>query len=97
VELQNFYVQIYQFTLFLVSLGSLTKCHTLAPIGLTRPYKSRVGPKRGENVALKSQEYYYIVSNYNNVNQLTLFLVLIGKFDQKSNQTFILNRSEVGI
>ena len=55
------------------------------------------GPKRGENVALKSQEYYYIVSNYNNVNQLTLFLVLIGKFDQKSNQTFILDRSEVGI
>jgi len=47
-------------------------------------YKSRVRPKQGENVIFKSREWYYIVSMYK-YYYLTLFLVLNGKFDQKSN------------
>jgi len=35
-------------------------------------------------MVLKSRERYYIISIYK-YYQLTLFLVLIGKFDQKSN------------
>jgi len=38
----------------------------------------------GENVIFKNHERYYIVSIYK-YYQLTLFLVLIGKFDQKIN------------
>jgi len=35
-------------------------------------------------MALKSREWYYIVSMYK-YNQLALFVVLNGKFDKKSN------------
>jgi len=35
-------------------------------------------------MVLKIREYHYIVSMYSYI-QLTLFLVLIGKFDQKLN------------
>jgi len=35
-------------------------------------------------VVIKGREWYYIVSMYK-YYQLTLFLVLIGKFDQKLN------------
>jgi len=38
----------------------------------------------GENVVLKSQQYYYIVSKHK-YYQLNLFLVLIWKFNQKPN------------
>jgi len=38
----------------------------------------------GKNVVLKSREQYYIVFIFNYF-QLTLFLVLIGKFDRKAN------------
>ena len=38
----------------------------------------------GENIVLKRRELYYIVTMYK-YYQLTLFLVLIGKFDQKPN------------
>jgi len=37
-----------------------------------------------EKVVLKSREQYYIVFIYNYF-KLTLFLVLIGKFDKKTN------------
>ena len=50
----------------------------------TRPYKSWIWPKRGENIAFKSRDWYYIVSMYK-CYQLTLFQVLIRKFDQKPN------------
>ena len=42
-----------------------------------RPYKSRIGPKQGENMVFKSREWHYIVSIYKYYN-LTLFLVLFG-------------------
>jgi len=61
-------------------LGSLTKIQNLSPIGLNWPYKSRIGPKGGENEVLKSREWYYIVSMHK-YYQLTLFLILIRKFD----------------
>ena len=43
-----------------------------------------MGPNRQKNMALKSREWYYIVSMYK-YNQLALFVVLNGKFNQKSN------------
>ena len=59
-----------------------------------RPYKSRVGPKRIENMILNCQKWYYIgnfdqkyyIGNFMyKYYQLTIFLILIGNFDQKSN------------
>jgi len=50
----------------------------------TRICKCQIRPKQGENVVLKSRERYYIISIYKYYEK-TLFLVLIGKFDQKSN------------
>jgi len=47
----------------------------------TRPYKSQIGNKQGENVIFKSQEWYYIVSMYK-YYQLNLFLLLIENFNQ---------------
>jgi len=47
-------------------------------------YKSWIGLNKEKNVIFKSQEWYYIVSIYK-YYQVTLFLVLIQKFDQKSN------------
>ena len=41
----------------------------------TRPYKSQIGNKQGENVIFKSQEWYYIVSMHK-YYQLSLFLIL---------------------
>ena len=52
-------------------------------LALIRHCKSRLGNKHGENMVFKSRELYYTVSMYNYYH-LTLFLVLIGKFDQKS-------------
>ena len=48
----------------------------------------------GENIVLKRRELYYIVTVYK-YYQLTLFLVLIGKFDQKPNfqPWFSLNKA----
>ena len=43
-----------------------------------------MGPKWGESVIFKNLKWYNIVCMYKNY-QLTFFLVLIGKFDQKSN------------
>ena len=48
------------------------------------PYKSRMRPKRGENMIFKSWEWYYFVSMYK-YYQLNLFQVLIGKFHPKPN------------
>jgi len=63
-------------------MRSLTKVKFSSSISLN--YKSLIGPKRRENIDLKSQEWYYIVSIYN-YYQLILFVVLIEKFNQKSN------------
>jgi len=60
---------------------------------LNQSLKALSRAQRVENVVLKSRELYYVVSIYN-YYQLTLFLVLIGKFDQKSN--FIPNWPELG-
>jgi len=45
-------------------LGSLTKTQNFIPIGLNWPYKSRIGPKGGENMVLKSRGLYNIISKY---------------------------------
>ena len=47
-----------------------------------KPHKCRIGPKWGENVIFKNLKWHNIVSKY--YYKLTLFLVLIGKFNQKS-------------
>jgi len=50
----------------------------------SRQYKSRIGPKHGENDIFKSREKYYIVFMYE-YYKLNLFVFLIWKFDKKSN------------
>ena len=74
----------YQLNLFLVLTGKFDQKSNFHPrIAWSRPYKSQIVPKQGENFILKSREWYYIISMYK--YKLTFFLSLIGKFDQKSN------------
>jgi len=66
-------------------LKGLTTSQAFSPdLARTGHYKRRIGPKWGENVIFKSREWYYIVYIYK-YYQLTLFLVLTGTFNQKSN------------
>ena len=66
-------------------MKGLTNSQAFNPdLARTGHYKRQIGPKWGENVIFKHREWYYIVSMYK-YYQLTLFLVLIWKFDQKSN------------
>ena len=75
----------YQVTIFLNLIRNFDQKSNFQPrLVWTRPYKSRIGPKRGENLVFK---WYYIVSIYN-LWLFNLFLILIGKFNQKSSQTF---------
>ena len=74
----------YQLNLFLVLIRKFDQKSNFHPrMAWSRPYKSQVGPKQGENFILKSREWYYIISMYK--YKLTFFLSLIRKFDQKSN------------
>ena len=57
---------------------------------------SQIGHKRGENMVLKSCEWYYIDSIFK-YYQLTLFLVLIRKFDQPDWPELGLIRVEYGL
>ena len=50
----------------------------------TKPYKSRMGSKLGENIVFQKTGAV-LHSFYVNYYWLNLFLVLIRKFDQKSN------------
>ena len=71
----------YQLTIFLILIGNFDQKLNFQPrLVWTRPYKSRIGLKRGENLIFKSREWYYIVSMYN-LRLVNLFLILIGKFD----------------
>ena len=86
VVLHCFFVQLQMLTLFLVLTEKFDqKSNFLSlfflELGLIRAEK---GLKRGESMIFKSREWYYIVSMYN-YYWLTLFLVLIKEFDQKSN------------
>ena len=73
----------YQLNL-LVLTGKFDQKSNFPPqMAWSRPYKSQIGPKEGENFILKSRERYYIISMHK--YKLTFFLSLIGKFDQKSN------------
>jgi len=66
-------------------MESLIKKYSFHPwLAWIRPYKSPIGPKRGENVVIKIWLWYYALSMYK-YYQLTFFLVLIEKIDQKSN------------
>ena len=78
--LYRFYVQLRPINL----ISSLNK--EVCPkvkfhpwLAWTRPYKSRIGPKEGENLSFKSRMWYHKFFMYNYF-QLTLFLVLIGMF-----------------
>ena len=51
----------YQLILLLVLIGKF-ESNFQPPLVRTRPYKSQIGPKLGENVLFKSREWYYIVS-----------------------------------
>ena len=66
-------------TFLLVLIEKLNQKSNFQPwLAWTRSYKSRIGPKQGENIVFKSREWYYIVSMYK-YYQLNLFLVLIWK------------------
>jgi len=56
-ELYYIVYKYYQLTLLLVLIENFQP-----RLARTKPYKSRVGPKLGENVLFKSREWYYIVS-----------------------------------
>ena len=56
-----FTYKYYQLTLLLVLIGKF-ESNFQPRLARTRPYKSRIGPKLGENVLFKSREWYYIVS-----------------------------------
>jgi len=71
----------YQLNLFLVLIGKYDpNPYFPALLAYTRSYWSRIRNKHRKDMVLKSWELYYIVSIYNYL-QLTLFQVLIGKFD----------------
>jgi len=75
----------YLLTLFLILIKKLTKSQTFIPdLPEIGHIKAKQGPNMEKTWFLKSWNWYYIVSMYK-YYKLTLFLVLIGKFDQKSN------------
>ena len=74
----------YQLNLFLVLTGKFDQKSNFHPqMAWSKPYKSKIGPKQGENFILKSQEWYYIIFMYK--YQLTFILSIVEKFDRKSN------------
>jgi len=81
VSLYNY----FQLNLFLVLSRKFDRRSNFhSRLAKTKPYTRRIGPKRVENEVPKSREWYYIVSMHK-YYQLSLFLVLIGKCDQKPN------------
>jgi len=85
----------FQLTLFLVSIEKFNQNSNILPwLAWAKPYKSRIRPKQGEKMIVNIHELYYIVSMYK-YYQLTLLLVLIGKFDQ--SQTFSPDCPELGL
>ena len=68
----------YQLNLFLV----LIEKNSQLRLAETRPYKEPNRPKWGENEIFKGREWYYTEINKN--YQLTLFLIVLRKFNQKS-------------
>ena len=66
-------------------MESLIKKSSFHPwLAWIMPYKSPIGPKLGENIVIKIRLWYYTLSIYK-YYQLTFFLILIEKIDQKSN------------
>ena len=74
----------YQLTLFLELVGKFDKKLNFQWLAKIRPYKNQVGPAYGRKCDYQESGVYYKVFMYN-YHQLTLFLVLIWKFDQKSS------------
>ena len=83
--LHSLYKQLLQIISFFVLIGMFgQKSNVHSRLAWTRPYKSQIGHKWEKMWFFKSRESYYIISMHR-CYQLTLFLALIGEFDQKSN------------
>jgi len=86
VVLHSIYIQILPINLIFSLNWKFHQKSKFQPLlvwilGLIR---DELGLNGGENVIFKKQKWYYIISMYK-YSQLTFFLFLIGKFDQKSN------------